>query len=197
MIHRVPGHIAPLADELLAPPVELPDCPTVTIVEWRSTPDEEETTSPNDRAIAMLNTACKIVLERFPRFFAEMNISIQKPLHSGVLMSLMPANADGYGSDYRNLNDLEYRFRDRSRSSDGEEIALWGFYHRKTRRLFLRNDLLISKNKVNNDARMIFAHELFHALSDIHGVFEHHCKGRPSCDERLARLFTLKLGMGT
>jgi len=157
----------PLASELLANPVRL-KCGAV-IREWRGSQIN------SDR----VNRICSTAKLAFKPFVRELGYSPNnKPFRFS--MSFIP-----YGRNYRDLNDVDYRFAGRNL---GTQVT--GYTVHDDRYLFNLSDVN------DRDFDVSLGHELFHAMSYHYGVFHQH-KGSESdideTEERLARKFTKRL----
>ena len=78
---------------------------------------------------------------------------------------------------------------------DGNVIPIWGYHQRKIASIFMRNDVL-DGGAPNQMFKMVFAHELFHAMSYQYGVLDQYDGDKTAADEKMARKFTISLGLG-
>ena len=152
---KTPGHMEPFPEDKLSKPIYLTDrCSNVSIEEWsnKSKPD-----------IKKLSKLCNVAVNNFEK---------QGKLFRWQL-SFLP---DGYC--YRCLNDIEYRFIERS-----SRHYIDAYTTQTYRYSFLPNDL---KNKKFD---LYFIHELYHALSMFYGIYD-------KDNEEKAWAFTRNLGLG-
>lgn len=187
------GPMMPRAVEKLSTPIKLNDlCAEVTVVEWRPTPGLENSTSKSEKSIKILNQICNLSVRAFPKFI---NVYYDFPNEKETLLQylcLMPADVEQHGQDVRNLNDINYRFFNRTKryDEDGIPYPIWGYHQRSVSHIYIRNDVL------NAEFKTVFAHELFHALSWKYGIYNQHLGDKDVIDEKMARQFTRHLGLG-
>jgi len=190
------GQMTPFAEELLAQPVELEGCPGVRIVEWRPTSGREATTGPTPAAVSVLSAVCAVAIDAFDAFVAvEVPFPVPAPADVRVDVSLLPTGSDGPVA--RTLADHDGRFarRDKTFTHDGAVHRIGGYTDFASGQVFVRHDVLTGDGSANAYVAMIFAHELFHAMSWQSGLFMTHGVPRGEADERLARRFTASLGL--
>lgn len=188
------GPMTPTAQERLPVPIVLSGlCTSVDIVEWRPTPGYEFVTSPDKQSQDILEEVCQLSVNNFTIFVSKYGYNVVEPERNFVQhIALMPADINYHGADVRNLNDILYRFHDRSRDIDdhGEAITIWGYHQRAASYVYIRNDVHDPMFKT------IFAHEMFHALSYQYKIVDQHIKNPNATDEILARKFTKYLSLG-
>ena len=171
----------PLPGELLEEPIALDGCPQFLIIEWRPTPGLEESTGPSPKSIKVLAETCRLAVKAFPDFIGTRNLEITpRRDEAPITICVMPAGDAHGGAGVRNLNDRKYRFHRREDSDD-----LWGYVSYKPLQVYIRNDVLEVSGEVNKDFKVVFAHEIFHALNWARGTYRD-----PRSDEMLARAFT-------
>lgn len=186
----------PLPSELLAEPIDLPECPGIRIIEWRGTAGRTASTRPSTAAIRVIDCVCDAARRGFDDFVARQGIPTTKhsALHADVC--LLPADARS-GEEYRNLNDVTWRFRSRSFAHAGSALPrVWGYHQRSTQTVYLRNDVFNEDGTPNRRFETVFAHEMFHALSYESGLYERHAGDKDAEEEAMARRFTRGLGIG-
>jgi len=193
---KVKGHIKPLPSELLAPQVKLNNhCDKVTIVEWRGTSNTLPLTTPSKKAIKVIDDICNLALSKFPEFARKKNLKPDMSVTFKAKVALMPASIYNEGLNYRNLNDIKYRFANRDRQ---EVKYIWGL-GAESGYLYVRNDVLSNKNTANRRFEIIFAHELFHMISFQYNIFDKHSdieEEKYKINEKLALEFTEHLKLG-
>lgn len=183
------GLMQPRDVEKLSSPVVLDGlCSEVFIIEWRPTPGLENYTSKSEKSIKILNKVCNFAVRSFFKFINIHTIN-EKEKFSQTLC-LMPAEIDNHGQDVRNLNDINFRFSDRTKEFDenGIPYPIWGYHQRSAAYIYIRNDVQSVEFKT------VFAHELFHALSWQYGVYNRHYGNKDKAEERMARRFTRFIG---
>ncbi len=158
----------PLPSELLAEPIEIEACPGLTVIEWRPTRGERDTTSPSDEGVELMNRLCRLAIDRFPRFVKARH----RPAldvggaFEGLRLCLMPADVDNQGLERRNLNDNDGRFVGRIVQGT---TYFWGYLDVHHQTIFMRNDALDPSRAPNPGFERTFVHELYHAMSDYSG----------------------------
>jgi hypothetical protein len=195
---EIVGHIAPLPNELLSQPIILNDCPGVKIIEWTGSPNKPNTT-PNEKTIDVLNKVCKQSQKMFVNFVSSYNLKVDTSLEFRYTVSILPWNAfdaagkvwgPGDGDDYRALQDTKWRFNTRFQANDPIKEYL-GWTERSLHHLFVLNDVL--DHEKNHDSFIdVFAHELFHAMSEYYGLYSSLSENvsiRQNIDEKLADKF--------
>lgn len=195
---HVVGHILPLPSELLAKPVKLKACPGFAIVEWKSSKDKHNT-EQNEKTKKVIEDTCSISVKLFDEFIAKENLVKKNNNKLKITVSLLPWDVlgngtswgDGDGDDYRNLNDVDYRFRDSIKVTgpNGGILDIWGLTERKLDHLFIRNDPLNSNNEPNKIFIKVLSHEIFHTLSSHYGIFDSLGSNKQHKDEQLALKF--------
>lgn|GEM_PF-3223162 len=186
----------PLPSELLAEPIDLPECPGIRIIEWRVTAGHTASTRPSAAAIRIIDRVCDAARRGFDDFVTRQGIPTTRrsPLHADVC--LLPADARS-GEDYRNLNDVTWRFRSRTFAHEGSALPrVWGYHQRSTQTVYVRNDVFNEDGTPNRGFETVFAHEMFHALSYGSGLYERHAGDKDAEEEAMARRFTRGLGIG-
>lgn len=197
---RLVGHIQPLQEELLDKPIPLKNCP-IDVIEWRGTPNRPGT-APSAKAIRVLEDTCEQATKGFASFVAEelsTPAGVLAPIDGRYSLCLLPFE----GSDYRSLNDSDFRFFDRTkeRREDGSVYGILGYFAMRPGIIFLRNDVLLPGGEENPRTVTIFAHEVFHLMSYSSGLFNSYGPElsfieKVSIDERNARKFTMSIGLG-
>lgn len=188
--------MAPLPSEKLSQPIALTgSCKLVKVVEWRPTPNQESQTSINKKSIDILNFICKKVIKNFPKFIETQKYKLNEELKLSQSLSLMPADLKNHGRDFRNLNDLTYRFKNRTKEYDenGNPYPIWGYHQRASSFIYMRNDVLNENGEINKGFEIVFAHELFHSLSWKFGIYQQHKGNKDIIEEEMARKFTMFL----
>jgi hypothetical protein len=183
----------PRAGERLAQPIRLPHC-GMTIVEWRSTSAFPVETTPSERALAVVDAACKNAFDRYPAFLRSKNLprlrTEPEPLPA---ISLLPGNVMLDGKSPRALNDLPSRFE-----AVAPGCCYWGLYVESLNHLFVRNDPLTKDASGSMEANPRFVrtltHELSHVLSSRLGVWSVVGYDRQR-DEDLAEDFVAFMGI--
>lgn len=192
------GDMDPLPEEKLPIAINLSDsCSNVSIVEWKSTPGFESSSEISDRAIAILDKICQKAVNHFIPFVKFHGYQVENDDTYRVSVSLLPARLDRSGTDYRNLNDLVFRFANRSKEydEDGTVYPIWGYFQRSTFNIYVRNDILDDRGeRLNLKFRTVFAHELFHSLSYHYKVFHQHKGNKDFVEEKMAGDYTMYLG---
>jgi hypothetical protein len=189
---RVTNHPEPLQSEKLSSPPDLSGpCRNMVIDEWRG----QDLTNQH---LSIIEETCSLVTNSFYDFVKDKGFPSkhQSPLNYSI--SAIPLS-----DSYRSLNDNKYRFsnrpkfcgRDSERCEDNKEVwFLFGWTDHTLSRIFLRNDLDISRENERKAFQVIFAHELFHVLSRTSGSFDQHRSF--IIDEKLAHKFTREIGLG-
>ena len=144
----------PQPNEKLAVPINLSErCSKVIIVEWQHANNKEQ-------SIKDLNAICNDAVKKFVDFVksAGYSCSLDKKLIQNV--SLL-----NFDSNYRSLNDSEFRFYYRTKNyNGGSVIPIYGYQQPSIGHIYIFNE--IRKNeKINSLFKKKFAHELFHAMS--------------------------------
>lgn len=194
---NISGHPAPLSHELLPKPIALQDCSGVIIKEWRGSRGKNYT-EVNSAAIEKLNKICKASVARFHSYLNQNGIQAKQCTFTQNV-SVLPWDAfdsagstwgPGDGDDYRNLQDIKWRFNDRY--APGESIKeVLGWTDRNINYVFIINDVL-DRESHHPPVAEIFSHELFHAMSNMCGVWETlggSVESRQVKDEELASAF--------
>jgi hypothetical protein len=186
---------SPRPSELLANAIVLPDCPGVTIVEWR--PDSHvRWTAPSQEGIDVIDRACGLALRRYPDFLKSKGLAFI-PTTLRISVSLLPANTILDGSRPRNMNDAEGRFATVTpHDAKGKPFIIWGVYDMATGNVFVRNDPVTKGRHENRYFTRIFLHEFGHALSDVWGVQNRYFPGDKNADEKLQEEWTQFAGYG-
>ncbi len=193
------GHMLPLEEEKLSKPLFLTgSCRQVKVVEWRPAKGWEQSTGYSPVALDVLNDICQTVLAKFPVFVIKKGYQINTDFVFTQNISLIPGTRKYNGFGYRNLNDVKYRFLNRSKEYDefGEVYPIWGYFHRDASYIYIRNDVLNEDMTVNLKFKTVFAHELFHALSYQYDIYNQHRGNKDQVDEELSQKFTEYLGLG-
>lgn len=194
---KIVGNMMPFVSEMLPEPIRLKDsCKEVKVVEWKPTPGYERFTSPSKKSIRILNQVCNLAVSKFRSFVTKRGYHLSnKALTLKQSVSILPADLDRSGSEYRNLNDIEFRFFNRSKEFDenGKAYAIWGYFQRHESFIYVRNDVLDDNGDRNKEFEKVFAHELFHAMSYTNGVYQQHKGNQDSQEEYLAMRFSNSL----
>lgn len=166
---KIIGHITPLENETLTPSMKL-NC-GVEVEEWRGSPLNFQ----------LADKLCSASLEHFPQFIAMEGMTIPRRERPFIFkVSFIPDN-----KQYRNLNDVAWRFRYRPQQED-----VWGYTSYTNEFIFTISDTGII------EFRRTFTHELFHAMSYYFGVLDRHpgnYEQRLIRDEELAIRFAKQL----
>ena len=140
LLAEVEGHKLPFDYEKLDSPIKL-SC-GVTIFEWRgSKPDEKR-----------VEKWCNKAKKAFPTFIKKKFDVEVTTEHFEYSLSLIP-----FGDSYRDLNDLAYRFNDRT-------INVYGTVDNPNNWMFVLSDM--SHYEFNNT----IVHELYHAMVDYYSL---------------------------
>lgn len=169
---KIYGHIEPLENEQLPCPVVL-DC-GANIIEWRSVTQKD---------IQQLNKLCTHALSNFFIFAKRKGKELPINYNFYAKLSLIP-----YGTNYRDLNDLTYRFRYRTIQS---EVS--GYTDYISRFSFIFSD------QMHREFKTTFVHELFHSMSIYYGLYDLYpgsTNDKVTNNEELAIEFTEWLGYG-
>jgi hypothetical protein len=161
----------PRAAEMLARPILLPQC-GMKIVEWRSTAELHEETSPSDAARALMEQTCKDAFGRYGDFLRASKLgSLRSHPASMPTISMLPGNSLLGGKETRALNDLPSRF-----GAVAPRCCYWGLYVDSLDHLFLRNDPLVRSAEgalvPNPQFVRTLTHEISHILSARLGVWD-------------------------
>lgn len=195
---KIVGHMAPLDDELLSPALTLKkDCAGVAIREWRPSVNKDNT-QPSRRAAKMMSEVCNLAVDHFDKYVREKGYTPRSLAKFRFNISLIPFDAYDDGTQYRNLNDISYRFAKRFRTidQDGNPSHILGYTSRAgDDYVYLRNDPLTPNWKENPRFKVVFAHELYHAMSFRYGVWDQ-MGGDSNQEEEMAYGFTESLGLG-
>lgn len=181
--NKIDNDMLPFPKELLQEEIKLTKrCSEVKIVEWRPTKNQKELTSKSDEVIKAIDDICNNIIFRFD---SVLKLNEIDPGNFMQEISLMPGDIHNHGKDYRSLNDIQYRFRNRLHQNEAKYI--WGYTDKETKHIYLFNKVLIEENKINPFFKEVFSHELYHALSMFYDVYEHYT------EEINAREFTKKI----
>ena len=175
----------PLPNEKLQNPITLTqECKNVRIVEWKESDSAES--KMTKAHIETLDKLCRYAILKFPEFLKSRGLKMNHQSDFQTSISLLPID-----TEFRNLNDLQFRFSTRSVTYDenGDPYQIYGYFQRKTNHIYVRND-------VAEDAKVVFLHELFHAASLYYGVYYQYPIKRASTDENMAKEFTKFIGFG-
>jgi hypothetical protein len=181
----------PRAHERLARPLALPKCGAV-VVEWKSTPDLRDETTPSARAMEVIDDTCARAIARYPEFLEAKSLPHDaRPRGALPALSLLPANVLLDGADSRNLNDVPARF-----AAVAPGCCYWGLYVDSLKHLFIRNDPLMRDDAGELVANPHFVrtldHEIAHVMNARLGVVDYTDRDR---DEALAEEFVAFLGI--
>ncbi len=124
-------------------------------------------------------------------FIKNKKIEVPKKINLKFSISLL-----NKGNKSRQLNDLE-RFAKgyNPKNSNGDPITKYGYYHFETNHIFIFNEIMNGKMP-NKMFKTVLAHEIFHALTHQNNLIEKMPHPIYESDERMAREFTLFLGLG-
>lgn len=195
---KVRGHMLPFPSEELSNPIKFTDnCASVSIVEWKPTTKLPNGSYPSTESSEIMNKICNLAHKKFVSFVRARGYNTNNIPQLHAEISLLPGHLNLGGTDYRNLNDIDYRFFQRSKSFDmnGYAIPIWGYYQRAAHHIYIRNDVLTEKKQKNNEFAFHYAHELFHALSYENGVYSQHTGDPDAREELLANIFASSLGI--
>jgi hypothetical protein len=161
----------PRAAEMLARPIWLSQC-RMTIVEWRSTAELLDETTPSDAARALIDQTCKDAFGRYGDFLRTKKLgALRTRPESMPTISMLPGNSLLGGKDARALNDLPSRF-----GAVAPRCCYWGLYVDSLNHLFLRNDPLVRSAEgtlaPNPQFVRTLTHEISHILSSRLGVWD-------------------------
>lgn len=180
----------PLANEKLASPISL-ECDQITVIEWKPSKYFNDISKPSEEGKKALNQLCKKAIDRYPAFLQYRNLRYQRnPIKLNV--SLLPANIKLDGTAFRNLNDVEHRFR-----QSVDACCYWGLFVDVTSSLYLRNDpIIIENNKITiyKYFARTFLHEMAHVFNKQWRVREFNFPGNKEKDEELAEDWVTWLG---
>jgi hypothetical protein len=183
----------PRAGERLAQPIRLPHC-AMPIVEWRPTSAFPVETTPSDRALAVVDAACKSAFDRYAAFLLSKRLPQARTEPDALpALSLLPGNVMLDGKSPRALNDLPSRFE-----AVAPGCCYWGLYVESLNHLFVRNDPLTRDASGGIEANPRFVrtltHEISHVLSSRLGVWSVLGYDRQR-DEDLAEDFVAFMGI--
>jgi hypothetical protein len=182
----------PTASERLDDPISLVGvCEGVEVIEWRATAGYKKQTGLSEDKIKIVKNVCKLAVNKFPEFAKKRGYKLTNSDKFETKVCVMPAKMELDGDSPRNLNDINYRFSERS-----DKDPLWGYYHRYKNYVFVRNDVKLDNGKTNHHFKTVFAHELFHAMSYRYGMYNKHPGNRDRVDEVMAQQFTVYIGLG-
>ena len=153
------GPMDPQSNEKLSSPIKLSErCSKVIIVEWQHVSDKEQ-------AIKDLNAICNDAIKKFIDFVKSAGYSL--PSGRSLIQNISLLNFD---SNYRSLNDSEFRFYYRTKNyKDGSIIPIYGYQQPSISHIYIFNEIR-KDGKINSLFRKKFAHELFHAMSSQFGL---------------------------
>lgn len=182
----------PLNSERLDNKIYLSECEGLNIIEWRPTPGKVKNTSPNKKSINIINNICELVFSEYPSFIQKEGYSEKRKYLNATRNSyacLMPADINDHGLDFRNLNDNDFRFK--NRKVNGVEY-FWGYYDYKYKTVFMANDPIDENGNLNENFQTVFAHELYHMISHYTEIYS---EVGPAEEERMAKRFTTYIGL--
>jgi hypothetical protein len=182
----------PRAPELLAQPIELPQC-GMRILEWRSSDAMHDETTPSPEAIAFIDETCARAAARYGEFLKSKKLQTKRSSPEFLpAISVLPGNVLLDGKSGRALNDLPNRFE-----AVAPGCCYWGLYVDGLNHLFVRNDPLLREGSGKLVHNMRFArtmtHEMSHVLSARLGVWDIVGYERDA-DEKLAEEFVGFMG---
>lgn len=188
------GHNKPLPEEILKKPIKLTKlCKHVVISEWRGS-------EITDERIRKLDSVCNRAVDNFELFITSNyiieNVRDISKLSVGRKYKIKANGEFNIGGifgfsllpdskEYRGLNDVYFRFDSRI-SKD-----VWGYTSKTSSWVWFTADF------VDSPIEMIFAHELFHAMSNYYGIMYQHLGSdweQKFREEALAEKFTDYLG---
>lgn len=165
----------PTQAEKLVQPIKLTrSCKGIDIIEWRATRAMPESTGINPKSIELIDRVCNKVFKKINPFLVSQGRKPIKLTNIKQTLSLMPFDPLYEGIEYRNLNDIQYRFFNRRKTYDqnGAVEPIVGYHQRVKKHIYLRNDVLDDINlEVNSKFTETLVHELFHAITFEFGVF--------------------------
>lgn len=183
--------MTPRAEEKLSEPLSLKDeCRYVRVREWRV--DGENQTPKSPEALELLSGVCLLAVGKFPEFVKRHGYTVENSfVNVDFNLSIIPDN-----SHYRNLNDIEFRFAQRThtRDANGKILPVLGYFQEDAEYIYIYNEMFY-QDKTNPQFLEVFAHELFHGMSRLYGVYQQHTGDKHAVDEKLAQLFTQELGL--
>lgn len=185
-------NMMPLKEELLEKPIYLnKNCSKVKIIEWKPSKGFIKVTGANNKTINFIAQICNETLKDFPVFISAKGYSFHQKDFTQTI-SILPARMDRDGSNFRNLNDVLFRFSDRSKEYDklGRLYPIWGYFQSSTSHIYLRNDILNDDGTFNLNFKISLRHELFHALSFQYLIYEQHAGSKNKVEEELAEQFS-------
>lgn len=192
-----PYDMNPWLSEKLQTLLDLPNCPWVKVIEWR-TPSKINYGGPSITAQKALGDVCAKAVKNFPFYVKSYKYNIvfdASKFHQSLC--LIPALEESEGLKFRNLNDYLFRFKDREKSYDnqGKLNMIWGYTNFHNNTTYVRNDVLNEDATINKKTITIFAHELYHAMSwqfHVNDAYHNDTK----IEEEMAIKFTVWLGIG-
>jgi len=196
---KVKGHMFPFTSELLKNPIVLKDnCSNITIKEWWGT-------EITPQSVNIINQTCNKAYRHFFPFVRMRGYKPDPNVKFEINVSMLPWSPLTNGRDYRALNDMTWRFEDRTRfcDEDGRICEAWetpfpllGCASRIEKWIFIMNDVTLNDPEIPPFAS-VFSHELFHMYSFYYEVFDQYPGNenqKIAMDEKMARQFTASLG---
>jgi hypothetical protein len=138
----------------------------------------------------IMSAVCNLVVLRFRPFLKSRKVRVPAKLELSATLSLLDP-----GTEKRQLNDPARFANLKLEKPDGSPITKYGYYHFDTRHIFLLNDVGGARG-VKPFFLRVFAHEVFHALTHQNDILDSLPHPSFDTDERLAREFTVSLGLG-
>lgn len=146
---KIKGHMTPLPSEQLAQPIYINEC-GLRIREWRGT-------EMNTKRLSRVKELCALTMRKFYPFAQLMGLQIRNESKFSFDIAFIPDT-----SGYRGINDTQYRFFYRNSKN------VWGYTSKTNQFIFTISNVMIS------EMSLILPHEMFHALSMHHGIFDAH-----------------------
>src|SRR3989304_3091824 len=106
------GHMRPFKREMLLKPIEISEC-SMKILEWRPKKNDKQT-KPNQKNIDIVRKTCKLAVDKVPEFVTQKGYKVKQTDYK-INISFMP-----YNKEHRNLNDIEDRFKYRTKFLNSE-----------------------------------------------------------------------------
>lgn len=187
----ISAHMSPLPNELLSESILLSNCKGIKIIEWRKG-------SQSSKAIEIIDKTCKLSVDKFLSYANQKDYTYNIPnIKFTQSICLMPFKISDDGSDYRNLNDYIFRFKERKLPlKNGIPVAVLAWTSHQNKEIYIRNDVLLENGSVNDRFVTVFAHEMAHAMSFFYGIYQSHDGNREEQEEDLAIGFTEFVGLG-
>lgn len=196
-ISQDPYSMDPWPSEKFSVPLDLPNCPWIKIIEWRK-PSQLNYGGFSEPAKKILDETCVKAVKNFSSYITYRKHKVMIDLNTfRQSLCLIPALSYYEGLEFRNLNDSNFRFRDREKTYDnqGQLNIIWGYTSFRNNTSYIRNDVINEDGTVNNKVVTVFAHELYHAMSWHYHVNDRY-HNDAKIEEDMAVGFTQYLGYG-